>query len=69
MKPKTKGGEILKNRRKSALARLEAQLKLGMKSLKNYYSGEGFQKTPFIPLTESDIKRINQEILTLKSRI
>ena len=69
MKPKTKGGEILKNRRKSALARLEEQLKLGMKPLKNYYCEEGFQKTPFVSLTESDIKRINKEIETLKSRI
>ncbi len=59
MKPKTKGGEILKNRRKSALARLENQLISGVKT----------SNTLTIELTESDIQRINQEILTLKSRI
>jgi hypothetical protein len=59
MKPKTKGGEILKNRRKSALARLENQLVSGVKT----------SNTLTIPLTESDIQRINNEIQTLKTRI
>jgi hypothetical protein len=62
MKPKTKGGEILKNRRKSALARLEQQLLSGVKRSKG-------SSVAVTELTESDIKRINNEILTLKSRI
>lgn len=62
MKPKTKGGEILKNRRKSALARLENQLESGVKRS----IGSSIAVTE---LTESDIKRINKEILTLKTRI
>jgi hypothetical protein len=62
MKPKTKGGEILKNRRKSALARLEQQLISGVKTAKNSTLTQ-------IELTEFDIKRIKQEIETLKFRI
>jgi len=62
MKPQTKGGEILKRKRKSALDRLENQLASGVKKSKLTYIA-------VTELTESDIKRINQEILTLKSRI
>ena len=68
MKPKTKGGEILKNRRKSALARLEQQLISGVKSIKRYNNPDNYG-TITTPLTEFDIQRINQEIQTLKSRI
>jgi hypothetical protein len=70
MKPKTKGGEILKNRRKSALARLEQQLISGVKPIKGFNNNNPNNYGSITtPLTESDIKRINQEIQTLKSRI
>ena len=56
---KLTSGVKLRNRRKNALIRLEQQLKSGVKTVK-------FEKQP---LTESDIKRINKEIQTLKSKI
>jgi hypothetical protein len=56
---KLTSGVKLRNRRKNALIRLEQQLESGVKSVK-------FEKQP---LTESDIKRINKEILILKSKI
>lgn len=62
MKPKIKGGEILRNRRKSALSRLEKQLLTGMKPVK----GSSVVQEE---LTEADIKRIKKEIETLKTRI
>ena len=49
------------SRRKSAIERLEKQLKMGFKS-----KGPNFDN---VKLTESDIKRINSEISILKSRI
>lgn len=52
-------GVKLRQRRKNALNKLEQQLESGVKTVK-------FEKQP---LTESDIKRINKEILTLKSKI
>lgn len=48
-----------KTRRKSVIERLELQLKSGVKSTK-----EGVK-----PLSDSDIKRINQELSTLKTRV
>ena len=50
-------------RRKSVIERLEAQLKSGVKTFGNYISGGTTD------LTKSDIKRINSELLTLKSRV
>lgn len=47
------------SRRKNVIVRLEAQLKSGVKNVK-----QSVEK-----LTESDIKRINSEIAILKSRI
>lgn len=48
-------------RRKSALKRLEAQLKTGLKPKK--------KSTEMVSLDEKDIKRIKKEILILKERI
>ena len=56
---KLTSGVKLRQRRKNALIRLEQQLESGVKSVK-------FEKQP---LTEHDIKRINKEILILKSKI
>jgi hypothetical protein len=50
-------------RRMNTVARLEAQLKLGSKLLKNEHGGG------LIPLSAEDRKRIETELLTLKSRI
>lgn len=69
MKPKTKGGAILNNRRKSALQRLEKQLKSGVKPIKmekGVFSNSS--STIYVELTEKDITRIEQEILTLKTK-
>ena len=49
----------INNRRSTALKRLEAALESGVKNTK-----EGKA-----PLTEKDVKRIEKEISTLKSRI
>lgn len=49
-------------RRKSALNRLQKQLKSGVKTEKK-------SSVKQIPLTESDTKRISREIETLKSLI
>lgn len=65
MKPKTKGGAILNTRRKSALDRLEKQLKSGVKPIKNQIGNHLGQ----VDLNEHDIKRIEKEILTLKTKI
>ena len=51
-----------KGRRLSALIRLESQLKLGIKKVKNGQE-EGVET-----LSETDIKRINKEIAILKKR-
>ena len=48
-----------KSRRKSVIERLELQLKSGVKSTK-----DGVK-----PLSDSDIKRINQELSILKTRV
>jgi len=64
MKPITKGGQILSNRRKGAIARLEAQLSLGLKQTKG-----NFMASTKVPLTDSDITRIKKEISTLKGRV
>lgn len=62
MKPfKTTGG--VKERRKSALERLEAQLKRGAKTPKGSYGA--FDEA----LSDSDISRIKKEISILKERI
>ena len=50
-----------KSRRKSVIERLEAQLKVGLKT-------KGPTATT-VPLSDHDIKRINQELVTLKSRV
>lgn len=50
-----------KSRRQRVLPRLQNQLKAGVKPSKEN-PGE------MIPLTEKDIKRINKEVETLKSR-
>lgn len=63
---KLTSGVKLKNRRKRALERLEAQLVSGIKPVK---SKDRVIDNATLPLTEHDIKRINQEILTLKSKI
>lgn len=62
----------VKNRRNSALNRLENQLKSGKKAykVKNSLSKKGYSTTQStIPLEELDIKRINKEIEILKTRI
>lgn len=53
----------LKNRRENALERLEKQLESGIKSIKD----KGV--ISMCPLTPADVKRINQEIETLKKRV
>lgn len=52
-------------RRESTLGRLQAQLKSGIKPLKE--DGKDTGKT--IKLTEKDIERIKKEITTLKERV
>lgn len=64
MKPKTKSGAILNNRRKKALQRLENQLHRNIKN--TWDSRRGKDE---MPLTDYDIKRIKKEIETLKLRI
>jgi hypothetical protein len=59
-------GVKLKNRRKRALERLEAQLVSRIKPVKSI---DRIIDNATLPLTEHDIKRINQEILTIKSKI
>lgn len=57
----------LQQRRKLALARLEAQMKLGYK---NSQDREGNNILPIsLPLTEKDVTRIKKEIEVLKSKI
>lgn len=51
-----------KQRRKSVIERLESQLKIGTKPAKK-------SQVRGIPLTDSDIKRINKEIEILRTRI
>ena len=51
------------NRRINVINRLENQLKSGTKVTKECKAGE------FVLLTDSDIKRIKSELLTLKNRI
>lgn len=53
------------NRRKRTLQRLEAQLKSGIKPL----FVEGKQTTDVVSLYDTDIKRIENEIKVLKSKI
>jgi hypothetical protein len=55
-------------RRKVVLERLENQLKKGTKPQRISEVGHPFQSQE-APLTESDKKRIEKEIQTLKSRI
>ena len=73
MKPVTKGGQILSNRRKGAIDRLEAQLLSGIKPQKNLEAMYVLAKTNglhgYLPLSESDKIRIQKEISILKSRI
>lgn len=53
---------MINTKRRSALARLEAQLESGEKTVK----GTRDQKEP---LTDKDVKRINKEIQKLKSKL
>ena len=56
----------VKGRRHRALERLEAQLAKGTKESKN----KDIEATALtVPLTDTDIKRINKEIAILKKRI
>lgn len=55
----------VKNRRKLVIERLETQLKKGTK-ITRFKDGSGYIE---IPLTDSDINRINKEIETLKTRV
>jgi hypothetical protein len=57
---KFNGTPKARTRRTNAIARLEAQLKTGVKP------GEG---TTLITLDEKDTNRINKELTTLKTRI
>ena len=57
-----KSGAIVTMRRKSALTRLEVQLKRGSKPSKD-------DNEKLIPLTEKDINRIEREVSVLKTRI
>ena len=59
---KFNSGVMASLRRKTSLQQLEAQLKAGTKTEKGTRNVQ-------TPLTDSNIKRINREILTLKSRI
>jgi hypothetical protein len=54
------------NRRKRTLQRLETQLKSGVKPL--FVEGKQL-KASVVDLTESDIKRIEKEIMVLKAEI
>ena len=74
----TTGG--VKNRRKSAIKRLETQLALGKKPMKipigfDLGKKRGSKKKHIVskavyePLEPSDIQRITNELLTLKSRV
>ncbi len=60
-------------RRKGAIKRLEAQLKAGTKPefiTKTVKKKETrVQTSKSVPLEETDIKRINAELTTLKSRV
>ena len=51
-----------RSRKVSTLVRLEAQLKSGVKTKKGHMVATE-------PLTEKDVKRINTEILTLKTKL
>ena len=62
---KLKSGVKKKQRQANALKRLEKQLKSGVKT-NQFKDGSGYLE---IPLTESDIKRINKEVEILKSRV
>jgi hypothetical protein len=54
------------NRRKNALARLKAQIKSGVKTVKGK---PALGELPKIKLTDSDVKRINREIEILEKRV
>ena len=66
MSVRTSGGVY--NRRALALARLESQLKLGLKQLSHKKIKElGINASEtMIPLNEGDIKRIQKEITSLQ---
>lgn len=69
---KLKSGVKKKVRQANALKKLENQLKSGVKPWK-FFDAEvipnGGTIQELIPLTESDIKRINKEVEILKSRV
>jgi hypothetical protein len=74
MSQRTSGGVY--NRRKSALHRLENQLKAGFKHYKvvqpvngNMGRRSATLETEKVPFTEADIKRINKEISILKTKL
>lgn len=60
-------------RRKGVIARLEAQLKASTKTAKKMelvnLDGSPSNVVATLPLTEADIKRIEKELLILKTRI
>jgi len=59
MARKASGGVPVKLRRRAVMDRLQAQLKKGVKK------NNGVET----PLTEGNIKRINRELETLKTRV
>lgn len=63
----------VKNRKKSALQRLENQLIRGVKTAKNMeivnLDGSPSNIIATLPLTDSDINRIKKEIEILKTRV
>lgn len=59
----------VQSRRKSVIERLEKQLQSGTKVMSNKEHKLLGGSNNIIPLSESDIKRINLEIKTLKARV
>ena len=57
------------SRRKRVISSLELQLKLGTKTPKAHLITKATVGVELEQLTEHDIKRINSELLTLKSRV
>jgi hypothetical protein len=74
MKPQTRSGVKLKNKRKLVLERLIAQLVKGTKTATNKFISDNFLPKingihGELPLTPEDILRINKEIEVLTLRI
>ena len=62
MKLNYKRGVLRQERRREALKRLESTLAKGVKKSKG-------DQAILMPITDTDIKRINKEIVILKSRL